>query len=228
MISNRLKKLASYVESTDLLADIGTDHGYVPIELLEKGVIEKVYASDLNKGPLENAREELSKKGLLNKAELRLGGGLEPYAPGEINTALIAGMGGKLIREILEAGKVHLPYLNKLILQPMHGQMRLRKWLLNHGFEIVDEDLILEKDIFYEVIVAKKGEAQRYNDEHLEFGYHMLKKNKAISKAYIEMKMEKKQGIIKEIEKYANDGAEEKLNQLKKEISRYQELIECL
>lgn len=228
MLSNRLKKLASYVEASDQLADIGTDHGYVPIELLQKGIIDKVYASDLNQGPLENAREELSKKGLLDQADLRLGGGLAPYNPGEINTALIAGMGGKLIREILEAGKDHLPYLDKLILQPMHGQIRLRKWLLNHGFEIVDEDLIYEKDIFYEIIVAKKGKPQQYDNQNLEFGYHMLKKDKNISKAYIEMKMEKKQSIIEEIKMYANDGATNKLNDLKEDIRRYQELITCL
>src|SRR6056297_359894 len=182
MLSRRLEKLASYVEKTDILGDIGTDHGFIPIYLLENNVTNQIIASDLNQGPLDNAKEELSQRGLVQFVDLRLGGGLEPYIPGEINTALIAGMGGTLIRNILEEGREHLPYLEKLILQPMHGVVDLRRFLLNNGFRIVDEDLIYENNIYYEIIVAERGEVQTYNHINLEFGFFMLEKNPKLSK----------------------------------------------
>lgn len=228
MLSQRLKRLASYVEKNDILGDIGTDHGYIPIYLLENDVTNQIIASDLNEGPLENAREELSKRGLLQPVDLRLGGGLQPYTPGEIDTALIAGMGGTLIKNILEDGKKHLPYLKKLILQPMHGVVELRKFILNNGYQIVDEDLIYENNIYYEIIVAKRGKAQRYDHINLEFGFYMLEKNPEVSKAYVNLKLEKLQQIVSNITRHGSSASQEKIKELRKSIEAYKEVIECL
>lgn len=228
MLSRRLERLASYVEKTDILGDIGTDHGYIPIYLLENNITDQIIASDLNQGPLDNAKEELSQRGLMKSIDLRLGGGLEPYTPGEINTALIAGMGGTLIRTILEAGKEHLPYLKKLILQPMHGVVELRRFLLNHGYRIVDEDLIYENNIYYEIIVAKRGEAQTYDHINLEFGFFMLEKNPELSKAYVGLKLEKLQEIVDNITRHGSSASQEKVKELRESIDAYKEVIECL
>jgi len=228
MLSRRLKQLASYVEKEDVLGDIGTDHGYIPIYLLENNVTDKIIASDLNQGPLDNAKEELSQRGLMKSIDLRLGGGLDPYTPGEINTALIAGMGGTLIRKILEAGKEHLPYLKKLILQPMHGVVELRRFLLNNGYKIVDEDLIYENNIYYEIIVAERGEVQTYNHINLEFGFFMLEKNPKLSKDYVGLKLEKLQEIVDNITKHGSSASQEKVKELRESIEAYKEVIECL
>lgn len=228
MLSQRLEKLASYVEKTDILGDIGTDHGFIPINLLENNVTNQIIASDLNQGPLDNAKEELSQRGLVQSVDLRLGGGLEPYTPGEINTALIAGMGGTLIRNILEEGREHLPYLKKLILQPMHGVVDLRRFLLNNGFRIVDEDLIYENNIYYEIIVAKRGKSQAYDHINLEFGFYMLEKNPELSKAYVGLKLEKLQEIVHNITKHGSSASQEKVKELRESIEAYKEVIECL
>jgi len=228
MLSQRLEKLASYVEKTDILGDIGTDHGFIPIYLLENNVTNQIIASDLNQGPLDNAKEELSQRGLVQAVDLRLGGGLEPYTLGEINTALIAGMGGTLIRNILEEGREHLPYLKKLILQPMHGVVDLRRFLLNNGFRIVDEDLIYENNIYYEIIVAKRGKSQVYDHINLEFGFYMLEKNPELSKAYVGLKLEKLQEIVHNITKHGSSASQEKVKELRESIEAYKEVIECL
>ncbi len=198
MISNRLKIIADYVNREDIVGDIGTDHGFIPIYLIENNRTDKIIASDLNKGPLDNARKKLSSNALLSRVDLRLGGGLVPYVPGEIDTAIIAGMGGKLIVSVLNEGKEHMKYLEKLILQPMQGLKDVRKWILENGYRIADEDLIYENNIFYEVIVAIKGESQKYNDNNLEFGYFMLGKNPEISKSFLDMKVKKNKVLIVE------------------------------
>jgi tRNA (adenine22-N1)-methyltransferase len=228
MLSRRLEKLASYVEATDILGDIGTDHGYIPIYLIENNVTNQIIASDLNQGPLDNAKEELSQRGLMQSVDLRLGGGLEPYTPGEINTALIAGMGGTLIKNILEDGQEHLPYLKKLILQPMHGVVELRRFLLNNGYRIVDEDLIYENNIYYEIIVAKHGEAQDYDHMNLEFGFHMLEKDPELSKTYVGLKLEKLEAIVDNITKHGSSASQEKIKELRESIEEYKEVIQCL
>lgn len=228
MISKRLKILAEYVKKDDILGDIGTDHGFIPIYLLENKVLDKVIASDLNEGPLENARKELKESNLLDKADLRLGSGLDPYNPGEIDTAIIAGMGGNLIREILETGKEHIKYLERLILQPMHGVVELRRWLLENGYRIVDEDLLYEKNIFYEIIVAEKGEFQDYTENNLEFGFYMLKKRPEVSKQFLDMKIEKIEAIIKSIAEHGSSMSQNRVDDLKSELDRYYEVRKCL
>ncbi|MDM8533448.1 class I SAM-dependent methyltransferase [Clostridiaceae bacterium HSG29] len=228
MISERLKILANYVNKNDIVGDIGTDHGFIPIYLIENNKINKMIASDLNEGPLDNAKKELSLKGFLNKVDLRIGSGLVPYTPGEINTAIIAGMGGNLIRTILIDGKEHIKYLNKLILQPMHGVEELRRWILNNGFRIIDEDLLFENNIFYEIIVAEKGETQKYDELNLEFGFNMLNKNPEISKSFLDMKIQKIERIVEDIESHGSSMSQLRKEQFKDRIKQYYEVRKCL
>ncbi|MEA1975692.1 MAG: class I SAM-dependent methyltransferase [Bacillota bacterium] len=228
MISNRLKILADYVKKEDIVGDVGTDHGFIPIYLIEENKADKIIASDLNQGPLDNAKQELLSKNLLDRVDLRLGGGLEPYKAGEIDTVIIAGMGGKLIKTILVEGEQHIKYLKKLILQPMQGVYELRKWILDNGYKIVDEDLIYENNIFYEIIVAIKGESQKYNDNDLEFGYYMLKKHVEVSKAFLDMKIEKNENIVNDIVNHGSSMSQMSIEKFKSKIKRYYEVRKCL
>ena len=228
MISERLKILANYVNKNDVVGDIGTDHGFIPIYLIENKKINRMIASDLNEGPLDNAKKELSLKGLLDEVDLRIGSGLDPYKPGEIDTVIIAGMGGNLIRTILIEGKKHIEYLNKLILQPMHGVEELRRWILNNGFRITDEDLLFENNIFYEIIVAEKGEKQEYDETNLEFGFNMLNKNPEVSKSFLDMKIQKIEKIVEDIESHGSSMSQSRKEQFKDRIKHYYEVRKCL
>ncbi len=228
MISERLKILANYVNKNDVVGDIGTDHGFIPIYLIENKKNNRMIASDLNEGPLDNAKKELSLKGLLDEVDLRIGSGLDPYKPGEIDTVIIAGMGGNLIRTILIEGKKHMEYLNKLILQPMHGVEELRRWILNNGFRITDEDLLFENNIFYEIIVAEKGEKQEYDETNLEFGFNMLNKNPEVSKSFLDMKIQKIEKIVEDIESHGSSMSQSRKEQFKDRIKHYYEVRKCL
>lgn len=227
-ISKRLESIANFIDQEDQVADIGTDHGKVPVYLVKNNISEKVYASDLNEGPLMAAREFVEVHAMEEQIELRLGSGLKPYIPGEINCVIIAGMGGTLIRDILNESPQHLNYLDKLILQPQQGSYQLRKWLVENNFSIQDEILIKENGIFYEIIYATKGTIENYTELELELGFKLLKKGDETSIEYLEEIISNDKKIVKNI---LNNGSEEAKNKAKvfqEKINQYKEVKKCL
>lgn len=150
MLTPRLKLIADLVEGKTV-ADIGTDHAYIPIHLMKNGRCDRIIASDVNKGPSEIAKNHIKSEGL--EIEVRTGSGLSVLMPGEVQDIIIAGMGGKLICEILEAN-AEVAKKSRLILQPMNGQYELRTFLLKEGYNISYEDLALEGFKVYNVIVC--------------------------------------------------------------------------
>ena len=150
MLTPRLKLISDLVTGKTV-ADIGTDHAFIPIELISSGRCEKVIASDVNNGPAEIAKNNIKENGL--DIKVRVGNGLSVLQPGETEDIIIAGMGGKLICEILGAG-YEVAKQSRLILQPMNGQYELRKFLLKEGFVISHEDLALEGFKVYNVFVC--------------------------------------------------------------------------
>lgn len=164
MITPRLEMILRHISGKSC-ADIGTDHAYVPIKLSEAGI--KVIATDIMPGPLKIAAENVKKQGAC--VELRLGGGLEPIKKGEVDSVIIAGMGGEMIEKILSEGADKTEGVT-FILQPMNSQYELRTFLLNNGFHIIKEDLAQEGFKVYNLIVATKdgekiGQALQYNSD---------------------------------------------------------------
>lgn len=176
-LTDRLYKIASFVSEGKRVADIGTDHGYIPVYLLNKGTIPFAILADINKGPLENARKEVRHNGLEAKTELRLGSGIEVLEKGEVDEIIIAGMGGALIADILEAKKEVAQSAEKIILQPMQAQEELRKYLLNNGYEIMEEVLENEDFRIYEIMTARyTGKNNVPSDEiYYEVGEKIIK-----------------------------------------------------
>jgi tRNA (adenine22-N1)-methyltransferase len=154
-LSLRLKKVASLVEKCEIMADIGTDHAYIPIYLVKKGICNKAIASDINKGPVEKAKINVAFEELQNKIECRLGGGLSTVSDGEVDCAIIAGMGGNLIRDIIEEGKDVFKHLKYLVLQPVQNPEVLREYIIKSGYKILDEELCIDENKFYEIIKIK-------------------------------------------------------------------------
>ena len=168
-LTDRLLKIASLVDEGKKIADIGTDHGYIPVYLLNNNKIDYAILADVNKGPLENAKKEVRHNKLDDKVDLRLGSGLEVLNQNEVDEVIIAGMGGILISELLEAKKSVSQTVEKLILQPMQAQNELRKYLYNNGYEILNEVLVKEDFRIYEIIVAKyTGKNTEVSDDILE------------------------------------------------------------
>lgn len=155
------------------LADIGTDHAYLPAHLVQAGAVPRAIAADVLPGPLEAARTTIAEENLGGRIELRLGSGLRVLQPGEVATATICGMGGPLIAEILSAGP--LGGLKRLVLQPMGGEESLRRWLMENGWYIVDETLVEDAGRIYVVMAAEPGAMDlTWADAFL--GPHLLKR----------------------------------------------------
>ncbi len=164
MITPRLKMIAEHIY-TKSAADIGTDHAYVPIYLLQNNISDRLAATDIKTGPLKIAAENIQKYGFENKISLRLGAGLEPIKCGEFETVIIAGMGGEVIKNILENDIEKAHSAKYLVLQPMNSQDLLRKKLSENGFSIFSEDITFEGFKVYNLIVAQSGRGYEYKDE---------------------------------------------------------------
>lgn len=150
MITPRLKGITELVDRCTI-ADIGTDHAYIPIRLAMDGKVKKAIATDKNKGPIEIAKENVKKYKLDNIIELRCGDGLEPIAVGEAECIIIAGMGGNLIADIIEEN-IEKAKSARLILQPMNAQNELRQRLIDMDFSIEKEELACEGFKVYNIM----------------------------------------------------------------------------
>lgn len=159
-LSRRLMTIASFVEPGSRIADIGTDHGFLPIYLVQRGVISHAVAMDIRKGPLDRAREHVEETGLAGEIETRLSDGLENLEPGEADTVIIAGMGGPLILEILDRGMKVVPTIKRFILSPQSDWSGFRKGLRKLGFVQCREEMVYEDGKYYlvtEVQYRPKG-----------------------------------------------------------------------
>lgn len=156
--SKRLQRVLELVEPVDCIGDIGCDHGYISYALLEEHLAKKVIASDISALSLEKARSLLSSRFSQESFSLRVGDGLKPMKVGEMNGAIIMGMGGRLIADILQRDPKKVAALEYLILQPMQGAEDLFEYLNASGFVLLQSDLVEERGKFYPVLLVKKGD----------------------------------------------------------------------
>ncbi len=224
-LSNRLKSILELIPQNSILADIGTDHGYIPRELIENKICKFVIATDISAPSLEKTKEMVRNKNLDKKIDTRLGDGLSPIKPFEVDIVLIAGMGGILISEILTRAKQKLDTYETYILQAMVGGYELRKYLLNNGFKIVDEKLVKEDDNIYEIIVAKRGLQTFSKDIDYEISPLLLEKDHPLLREMILSKIKQKEEIIEEIKGIQTERTKSRLEDLLKEIHRYWEVL---
>lgn len=160
-LTPRLRAVAGLVPPNAALADVGTDHAYLPAWLLGRGLVRRAIAADINKGPLDRARLTAQQYNCADRMEFRLCDGLAGIAPDEVDTIVIAGMGGETIAAILQAACWVQDARYTLILQPMSAQPDLRGWLWYNGFSIEKEEIIREGDKLYNILVARYGGAVR-------------------------------------------------------------------
>ncbi|HDN2399677.1 TPA: SAM-dependent methyltransferase [Clostridioides difficile] len=226
-LTDRLLKIASLVSDGKKIADIGTDHGYIPVYLLKEGKVPFAVLADVNKGPLDNAHKEVIQNNLLDKVDLRLGSGIEILEIGEVEEVIIAGMGGILISELLEAKKEVAHNVEKLILQPMQAQEELRYYLLNNGYEILEEVLVREDFRIYEIIVAKyTGKNTIIEDEiYYEVGIKLLENKDSLFNDFIEKKIETYSSIVNKLEGKNGEAIDKKRKESEVAIKKLENLI---
>ena len=157
-LSNRLLHIAAQVQPVGVLADVGCDHGYLPIYLIQTGRIRRGIAMDIGEGPLQRAREHIACEGLENVIQTRISDGLTQLSPYEADAVVIAGMGGELIMDILSRGEAVARSLSQLILEPQSQLPQVRRFLREQHYFVTDEDLVLEDGKFYPILRILPGE----------------------------------------------------------------------
>ncbi len=175
MISKRLELVASFVPQGAILLDVGSDHAYLPIELVEKGQIKGAIAGEVVEGPYQSAVKNVEAHGLKEKIQVRLANGLAAFEEADqVSVITIAGMGGRLIARILEEGLDKLANVERLILQPNNREDDLRIWLQDNGFQIVAESILEEAGKFYEILVVETGQ-MKLSASDVRFGPFLSK-----------------------------------------------------
>ena len=188
-LKSRLNMAAQMVRRGSRIADIGTDHAYLPAALILDGAIPCAIAADLRKGPLENAEATVKSYGIAEKVELRLSDGLKCVDPCEVDDIVIAGMGGILISEILEAAPWVKNKNIQLVLQPQSHDEVLRRWLWDNGFEITKEDACFEDDKTYICMAAEyTGKIAEHSEAEILLG-GFIEKNDDASLSFCEKKL---------------------------------------
>ena len=173
-LDKRLLSCAEFVRAGAVFADIGTDHGYLPLFLLKEGRIERAYLSDVNCGPLSSAERNAKAEGLDSKCEFILADGASALDGKGITDYAICGMGGELISRIIEDAPHLFTNGTRLILQPMTKQECVRRFLLDHGFTVVAERFSFDSGKYYVTVVAEyTGEVREISDEDAELGFKL-------------------------------------------------------
>ena len=148
-LSKRLQAIADMISPCNVLADVGTDHGYIPIYAVEQHIAKKAIAMDINRGPIERAASHIAGHGLEAYIETRCCDGVAALGAGEADCVVIAGMGGGLVLHILSDGEAVCKQAKELILQPQSELERVRAYLWTNGYVILEENMVLEDEKFY-------------------------------------------------------------------------------
>ena len=225
-LSARLACVASLVPAGARVADIGSDHAYLPAALVLDGKIDFAIAGEVVKGPYENAVHEIKDHQLEGRVIPRLADGLAAIEPADkVDTITIAGMGGSLIASILEKDKNKLTGIKRLVLQPNVGESQLREWLMNNHYQIMNEKIIEEDNHIYEIIVAEPSVVPfRYSKYELDFGPFLLENKGPIFKKKWQEYLQREAHVIDQMQK-AQQPPVKKINEINQFLSQVKEAI---
>ncbi len=235
-ISKRLEAVISFVKS-ETLADIGTDHGYVPIGAYLGGRIKRGIACDVNAGPLEKAKRHIAAYNLSHVIETRLSDGFLAVSAGEVDCAVIAGMGGMLMIDIIKSGGHAVSGLKRLVLQPQLDVPAVRKFVREVGFSITDELMVYEDNIYYNIICCERvgsgtkisDDADCYTEADLQFGKILINKRDKTLIDYINAEIGKLTKIKIELTNASGSAAAtDRLNEIEEHERICKEVLQCL
>ena len=229
-LSKRLQTLASFVPIGENVADIGTDHGYIPVWLAQNKIANKIVAADINKGPLEHAKATAQEYDVSEKITFQLCSGLNFAESKEYDTVIIAGMGGELIMSIIEAA----PWTKNgttLILQPNSKIQDLVQWLIDNGYAINQTKLVKEAGKYYQILIVQAGESATIKSEAKRLVHPLFITEKdPLLPEYLDSLISRYSHAIKGIQASKNDTPElhrikcllDELESMKKETDTWQ------
>lgn len=218
LLDDRLTAVARYVLPGSIVADIGTDHGYLPVYLVAAGVCPQAVAGEVNWQPYESALKTVQEHGLTDWISVRQGDGLAVVKPGEVDTVVVAGLGGTTIQQILAGSPDVLTQVRRLILQPMVGAGNLRRWLLTNGWQIVDEELVAEAEFLYIIIVAEPGRQSLENALLLDIGPVIWEKRDPLLGEYLKRRIAQLERVKVELARGRSFAAVSKMAKITRQI----------
>lgn len=225
-LSMRLERVAAHVPAGARLADIGSDHGFLPVALMRRGAIAAAVAGEVAMTPFRATERTVRESDLGRSITVRLANGLEAIEEADQITAIsICGMGGETIRDILENGKAHLSGHERLILQPNGGEQPLRQWLMDNGYCILCEELLHEDRFDYEIIIAERTELMLYTEEELYFGPLQIKARTPAFLAKWQRMLRHKQLTLTHFARARHAVPEEKVQHITRQIRLISELL---
>lgn len=233
-LSKRLQMIASFVNQGSKIADIGTDHGFLPIYLMQREQIAHAVAMDIRKGPLARAEEHILEAGLRDNIETRLSDGLDKLTAGEADTVIIAGMGGPLMLEILHRGMHVVPSIKQFVLSPQSDWNGFRKGIRKMGFVQCREEMVFEDGKYYlitEVEYRPEGRAvaeHNPGDTELQdrFGPCLLEKKHPVLRGYLEWQRDILHGILHRLAESKAAKAGERDAEVREELSFVEAALE--
>ncbi len=224
-LSKRLTAVASLVSQGNRLADIGCDHAHTSIYLVEKKVVPSSIAMDINKGPLERAKENICRYGYEAQITTRLSDGAKELKLGEADTLLISGMGGGLTMKILQESKEVVLAAKELVLQPQSEIGGVRHLLHQMGFQIVEEFMLTEDGKHYTGIKAKKGEEHYDKEVYYRYGKLLLKSQNPDLKEFLYYGKQNFGHVVDELSKQTDERNKQRLFELKEELLYIEEAL---
>jgi tRNA (adenine22-N1)-methyltransferase len=225
-LSKRIQHIVDMIPECNCLADIGTDHAYVPISTTMKGISKSAIACDINEGPIKVANSNIKKHGLADVIETRVGAGLTVLKEGEADVVLIAGMGGNLIIDILKECFNIAKSVKTMILQPVQYPEVLRKYLIESGFSIIDEELVKDDEKYYQIIKAiNKPQKPFEKESYYYIGEQLINKKHPLLKEFLEFKLKLFNKILGQITPEEHPEKFKEIIALKKE---FEDVIKCL
>ena len=226
-LSMRLERVAAHMPAGARLADIGSDHAYLPVALVRRGAISAAVAGEVASTPFHAAERTVSENDLDQQISVRLADGLAAIEPEDgVNVISLCGMGGETIRDILDNGKARLSGRERLVLQPNGGEQPLRQWLMENGYRILCEELLRENRFYYEIIVAERaGPVVTYTDEELYFGPLQMQVRNPAFLAKWQRLLRQKQKTLASFAKARQAVPEEKLQDITRQVRWISQLL---
>ena len=210
-LSDRLQAVASMVTENSRLADVGTDHGYIPIYLCEMGKIPSAIAMDVKKGPLLRAKMNIERYHMQEKIRTRLSDGVLKLNPDEADSVVIAGMGGTLVMKILEEGKKVLVDVKELVLQPQSELPKVRRFLMENGYvtereEITAEKMVCEEEKYYPMMHVQHGHMEELADIEWKYGAFLLKEKNPVLGSFLKKEETTLTGVLQNLRQQPKEG----------------------
>ena len=220
-LSNRLKQITKFLPEAAKFADIGSDHAYLPIAVCLEDPTARAVAGELNQGPYQAAIDHVTNYHLTGQIKVIKGDGLDVIDNERVNQVVVAGMGGSLIRSILERGKDKLVEVERLILQPNVDSQHIRSWIEDNDYTLVDEVILEEDGHIYEILIADQAidqQISKLTEQEQLFGPFLLKKRDPIFKQKWQSELNNYQRIIKQMER-AKQPNLQKINDYREQLS---------